>query len=178
MLMFGWDFEVNAWSRFWRRNLIMICDWIVIWSIRLLWLDELNPRVRCAFGNVYEIRHPKIYLTNNNETLCFKNIYLKTIHRPFNSKWDHVRTISLLRHGRHKKTYGSLVSYVRGAIDHSNGALDCSNEALNHTSVLGRQKNKYFLWCILAVLWILFFFSARRKALRSLTGHIGNFSDT
>ena len=23
--MFGWDFEVNAWSRFWRWNLIEIC---------------------------------------------------------------------------------------------------------------------------------------------------------
>ena len=153
--MLGRDSEEEIWSWF-------VIE-LVIWPIRLLWLDELNPRVRCAFGNVYEIRHPKIYLTNNNETLCFKNIYLKTIHRPFNSKWDHVRTISLLRHGRHKKTYGSLVSYVRGAIDHSNGALDCSNEALNHTSVLGRQKNKYFLWCILAVLWILFFFSKKQQ---------------
>ena len=34
-LMFGWDFEVDAWSRFWRWNLIKICvrtcdmNWIV-----------------------------------------------------------------------------------------------------------------------------------------------------
>ena len=26
-LMFGWDFEVDAWSRFWRWNLINICVW-------------------------------------------------------------------------------------------------------------------------------------------------------
>ena len=26
-LMFGWDFEVDAWSRFWRWNLIKICVW-------------------------------------------------------------------------------------------------------------------------------------------------------
>ena len=25
--MFGWDFEVDAWSRFWRWNLIKICVW-------------------------------------------------------------------------------------------------------------------------------------------------------
>ena len=27
MVMFGWDFEVNAWSRFWRWSLIKICVW-------------------------------------------------------------------------------------------------------------------------------------------------------
>ena len=26
-LMFGWDFEVDAWSRFWKWNLIKICVW-------------------------------------------------------------------------------------------------------------------------------------------------------
>ena len=26
-LMFGWDFEVDAWSRFWRWNMIKICVW-------------------------------------------------------------------------------------------------------------------------------------------------------
>jgi len=26
-LMFGWDFEVDAWSRFWRWNLIKSCVW-------------------------------------------------------------------------------------------------------------------------------------------------------
>ena len=26
-LMFGWDFEDDAWSRFWRWNLIKICVW-------------------------------------------------------------------------------------------------------------------------------------------------------
>ena len=26
--MFGWDFEVDAWSRFWRWNLIKICVWV------------------------------------------------------------------------------------------------------------------------------------------------------
>ena len=27
MLLFGWNFEVSAWSRLWRRNLIKICFW-------------------------------------------------------------------------------------------------------------------------------------------------------
>ena len=53
-LMFGSDFEVNAWSRFWRWNLIKICvrtcD-MTLWSYFGL-QTELNPRVRCAFGNV------------------------------------------------------------------------------------------------------------------------------
>ena len=44
ILMFGWDFEVNAWSRFW--------NWIFDQDLcKNLWY-ELNPRVRCAFGNV------------------------------------------------------------------------------------------------------------------------------
>ena len=49
--MFGWDFEVNTfdfedevWSKF-------VFE-LVIWPSRFLWKDELNPRVRCAFGNV------------------------------------------------------------------------------------------------------------------------------
>ena len=30
MLRFGWDFEVDAWSIFWRWNLIKICFWTLI----------------------------------------------------------------------------------------------------------------------------------------------------
>ena len=31
--MFGWDFEVDAWSRFWRWGLIKICVWtLVSWT--------------------------------------------------------------------------------------------------------------------------------------------------
>ena len=48
--MFGWDFEVNACSRFWRGRFVFE---LVIWPNRLLWKNELNPRVRCAFGNVF-----------------------------------------------------------------------------------------------------------------------------
>ena len=47
MLMFGWDFEVNAWSRFWNCYMFKICE---LWTV-ILWY-ELNPRVGCAFGNV------------------------------------------------------------------------------------------------------------------------------
>ena len=46
IVMFSWDFEVDAWSRFWKWNLIKICVWT--------WY-ELNPRVRCAFGNVCKL---------------------------------------------------------------------------------------------------------------------------
>ena len=42
--MLGQDFEDEVWSRF-------VFE-LVIWPNRLLWKDELNPRVRCAFGNV------------------------------------------------------------------------------------------------------------------------------
>ena len=42
--MLGWDFKDEVWSRF-------VFE-LVIWPNRLLWKDELNPRVRCAFGNV------------------------------------------------------------------------------------------------------------------------------
>ena len=44
-LMLGRDSEDDIWSWF-------VIE-LVIWPIRLLWLDELNPQVRCAFGNVY-----------------------------------------------------------------------------------------------------------------------------
>ena len=43
--MFSWDSEYEICSRF-------VFE-LVIWPNRLLWKDELNPRVRCAFGNVY-----------------------------------------------------------------------------------------------------------------------------
>ena len=52
--MFGWDFEVDAWSRFWRWNLIKICVWTCNINLKKLLLSaELNSRVRCAFGNVF-----------------------------------------------------------------------------------------------------------------------------
>ena len=44
--MLGRDFEDEVWSRF-------VFE-LVIWPNRLLWKDELNPRVRCAFGNVFD----------------------------------------------------------------------------------------------------------------------------
>ena len=44
--MFGRDFEDEVWSRF-------VFE-LVIWPNSLLWKDELDPRVRCAFGNVYK----------------------------------------------------------------------------------------------------------------------------
>ena len=42
--MLGRDFEDEVWTRFLFE--------LVIWPNRLLCKDELNPRVRCAFGNV------------------------------------------------------------------------------------------------------------------------------
>ena len=46
--MLGWDFEDEVWLRF-------VFE-LLIWPNRLLWKDELNPRVRCAFGNVLMYR--------------------------------------------------------------------------------------------------------------------------
>ena len=31
-LIFDWNFEVDAWLRFWRWNLIKICVWTLIWT--------------------------------------------------------------------------------------------------------------------------------------------------
>ena len=45
--MFGWDFKVIALSRFWNCNMFKIFE---LWNV-ILWY-ELNPWVRCAFGNV------------------------------------------------------------------------------------------------------------------------------
>ena len=44
--MLGRDFDDEVWLRF-------VFE-LVIWPNRLLWKDELNPRVRCAFGNVFK----------------------------------------------------------------------------------------------------------------------------
>ena len=43
--MLSQDSEDEMWSRF-------VFE-LVIWPQKLLWQDELNPRVRCAFGNVF-----------------------------------------------------------------------------------------------------------------------------
>ena len=43
--MLSQDSEDEMWSRF-------VFE-LVIWPQKLLWQDELNPRVRCAFGNVW-----------------------------------------------------------------------------------------------------------------------------
>ena len=59
MVMFGWDFEVNTWSRFevevWSRFVFEL----VIWPNRLILKYELNPRVLCSFGNVLQINIAK-----------------------------------------------------------------------------------------------------------------------
>ena len=63
-LNFCSDFEHKGWSRFWSwsSGLMLSRDsedemWFVfeLWYDlkKLLWQDELNPRVRCAFGNVF-----------------------------------------------------------------------------------------------------------------------------
>ena len=46
--MFGWDFEVDAQPRFGNFTMFKICE---LWTVILRY--ELNPRIRCAFGNVY-----------------------------------------------------------------------------------------------------------------------------
>ena len=50
--MFGWDFEVNAWSRFWRWRFVFE---LVIWPNRLLWKNELNPRVQLCLWQCFHI---------------------------------------------------------------------------------------------------------------------------
>ena len=47
LLMLSRDSDDEMWSRF-------VFE-LVIWPKKLLCQDELNPRVRCAFGNVYTV---------------------------------------------------------------------------------------------------------------------------
>ena len=53
MLMFGWDFEVSVVEIMKQKFDQDLC--LNLWYYPLGYLgikDELNPRVRCAFGNV------------------------------------------------------------------------------------------------------------------------------
>ena len=47
---------------------------------KLLWQDELNPRVRCAFGNVFLIIHFIIFWSScsNVKIMAFGAIFLST----------------------------------------------------------------------------------------------------
>ena len=64
--MLSRDFEDEVWSRF--------AFELVIWPDRLLWKDELNPRVRCAFGNVsfWKFISPQFFSFRPNNTI---NLY-------------------------------------------------------------------------------------------------------
>ena len=64
--MLGLDFEDEVWSRF-------VFE-LVIWPNRLLCKDELNPRVRCAFGDVYEFRSIE-KLESDPEYITSEGIY-------------------------------------------------------------------------------------------------------
>ena len=51
-LMFGWHFEVDSWSRFWRWNLIKICVWTcnmnsTLGSVVPLAMFSLESQFRC-----------------------------------------------------------------------------------------------------------------------------------
>ena len=72
LLMFCRGYEVESLSRFWRWSLIKIWVELVIWPNRLLWKDELNPRVRCAFGIVL---YMKVVFYKNVRVLWISNIY-------------------------------------------------------------------------------------------------------
>ena len=69
--MFGQDFDVKVWSKCW--CLVEILKF-VIWS-RFVYFGlkvELNPRVRCAFGNVFNSRdHIHKILTNTMQLMGF-----------------------------------------------------------------------------------------------------------
>ena len=68
-------------------NLSRVPDvWLSFWSwclIEILWY-ELNPRVRCAFGNVFpNIRHPSKQYSNENTWVCksyFSWPHLELLH--------------------------------------------------------------------------------------------------
>ena len=61
--MLGRDFEDEVWSRF-------VFE-LVIRPNRLLWKDELNPWVRCAFGNVIFILVEGMEVCPENQLVYF-----------------------------------------------------------------------------------------------------------
>ena len=76
MLMFGWDFEVSVVEIMKQKFDQDLC--LNLWYYPLGYLgikDELNPRVRCAFGNVLKLIW---YLRLNNVFFEEKNNWLGT----------------------------------------------------------------------------------------------------
>ena len=74
--MLGRDFEDEVWSRF-------VFE-LVIWPNRLLWKDELNPRVRCAFGNVFLLN------SDQYQHISFGGLYVKirsAVQKLWTKKW-------------------------------------------------------------------------------------------
>ena len=59
--MFGWNFEVDAWSRFWRWNLIKICVWI------------RDMTSRSYFGKINSILGSVVPLAMFSSKLTFKS---------------------------------------------------------------------------------------------------------
>ena len=66
--MLGRDFEDEVWTRF-------VFE-LVIWPNRLLWKDELNPRVRCAFGNVFH--HLALNTTSSTSSVLVASLFLQS----------------------------------------------------------------------------------------------------
>ena len=104
LLMLGRGYQVHSWSRFWfglvKIFKFKFCRnddvWLRFWSWckveilkmfdqdsclnlwydlkKLFWWDVLNPRVRCAFGNVFSFALPKMKMAFSQQVLLFHEV--------------------------------------------------------------------------------------------------------
>ena len=76
MLMFGWDFEVDPWSRLWRWNLIKICE-IVTWpqEVTLLrWTQPSGPLCLWQCFDIWIIRQYRYFKIYSNGEKNWHNL--------------------------------------------------------------------------------------------------------
>ena len=69
--MFGWDFEVDAWSRFWRWSFIKICVWTCDMTPKVTlarWTQSSGPLClwQCFSQNFHFVNQPTIWEAEKN----------------------------------------------------------------------------------------------------------------
>ena len=140
--MLGRDFEDEVWLRF-------VFE-LVIWPNRLLWKDELNPRVCCAFGNV-SVPAQNIFVFINEQRgwhntackYCLK-IYMYWILTSYISyKYRHLpmyRANLVMRSCASSKVQCNLCRHFRLS---SPVVIGFSSNFLRHNSI----KWQNLLWC-------------------------------
>ena len=146
--MLGRDFEDEVWTRF-------VFE-LVIWPNRLLWKDELNPRVRCAFGNVFDGMTFIRTLDSQFSWIfdIFEKVAMETSQYALPKSYDDMRA---------EKTTFSRLSLVRGFLWHPSTG----------------QNQAQPLLCSIRPYWVLKAFShlARRQANFFCSPFLSNLSE-